>query len=278
MKKYSIHPLVAEELLKPTVRPRVDAYKNLIYLILHFPIFEHSHRTSISYEIDFIIGKNFLITAHYKPVTPLHEITKIFEVDSMMGEENLNKNTGLLVFFIIKQLYGFALRQLDHIQLKIDQIEDSIFKGHERDVVEVISQVRRDILDFHKAIHMHEHILHSLELVGKRFFGQEFIHYSNSMLGELSRITSHLVILKETIESLQNTNDSLLTDRANDIMRTLSILAFLTFPLMLFAALFSMDTIYTPIVGIKGDFWIIFGLMVLSTAVTIITFKRKKWL
>ncbi len=278
MRKYYIHPLVAEELLKPTLRPKVDVYKNFIYLILHFPIFEHDRKTSISYEIDFIIGKNFLITAHYKAIAPLHEITKIFEVGSMLGEDHFTKNTGVLVFFIIRQLYEFALRQLDHIQIKIDGIEENIFKNHEQEMVEVISCVRRDILDFQRSIYSHESILSSLGRAGEKFFGPDFIHYTNSMAGELIRIKNLLENCKATIESLQATNDSLLTDRTNDIMRTLSILAFLTFPLMLFAAIFSMNTASTPLLGIKGDFWIIIGMMLFATTGMILIFKRKRWL
>lgn len=279
MRKYSIHPLVAEELLKPTLRPKVDVYKNFIYLILHFPIFEHERKTSISYEIDFVIGKNFLITAHYKSIAPLHEITKIFEVGSMLGEDHFTKNTGVLVFFIIRQLYEFALRQLDHIQLKIDGIEENMFKDYEQEMVEVISCVRRDILDFQRSVYSHESILNSLGRAGEKFFGPDFIHYTNNMIGELIRIKSLLENCKATIESLQATNDSLLTDKTNDIMRTLTVMAFATFPLMLFAALFGMSNmVSTPIVGTKGDFWIILGLMLIAAGAMFVFFKRKKWL
>ncbi|MBI4692214.1 MAG: hypothetical protein HY773_02105 [Candidatus Terrybacteria bacterium] len=278
MQKYSIHPLVAEELLKPTIRPKVDVYKNFIYLIMHFPVFEQESKTSISYEIDFIIGKNFLITAHYKPITPLYELTKVFEVGSILGKDNMIKNPGLLVFFIIRQLYNFALRQLDHIQLKINNIEDNIFKGREAEMVEVISCVRRDTLDFQRSIYGHESILNSLELSGKEFFGQDFVHYINNISGELARVKNILNNCKETMESLQSTNDSLLTDKTNDIMRFLATLSFLTFPMMLLTALFSMGTVSTPILGIKGDFWIIVGIIILSITTMLIWFKQKKWI
>ncbi|MDP3726382.1 MAG: CorA family divalent cation transporter, partial [bacterium] len=57
--EYAIHPLIAEELCSPTLRPKVDVYSNFIYLILHFPTISHSHDGNTEYEIDFIIGKKF---------------------------------------------------------------------------------------------------------------------------------------------------------------------------------------------------------------------------
>jgi magnesium transporter len=279
MREYSIHPMVAEELLKPTLRAKVDIYKNFIYLIMHFPIFEPSKKTSMSCEIDFIIGENFLITAHYRTITPLHEIIKMFEVGSLIDRENLAKNPGIIVFYIVKHLYEFALRQLDHIQLKIDEIEENIFKHQEKEMVEIISVIHRDVLDFHRAIYAHESILSSFGAVGQKFFGSNFIHYTNVIFGELARVKSLLENCKATIESLQETNDSLLTDRVNDIMRTLTTVSFITFPLMLFAALFGMsNNVSMPIVGKRGDFWIILSIMLISASLLLLIFKRKKWL
>ena len=58
MEEYLIHPFVAEELLLPTVKPRVELYDDYIYLILHFPLQNILIQKSVMQEIDFIIGKN----------------------------------------------------------------------------------------------------------------------------------------------------------------------------------------------------------------------------
>jgi magnesium transporter len=232
----------------------------------------------MSCEIDFVIGKNFVITVHYRQIIPLYEIAKTLETNAILKDGNFTKNGGVLVFYIVRQLYDFAARQLDHIQLKINKIEDNIFKGREKEMVEGISYVRCDIIDFQRTIHAHKSVLYSLEPASVNLFGKEFVHYLNNMVGEFVKIKNHLAVIKETIVSLQDTNDSLLTDKANDTMKTLSIMAFLTFPLMLVAALFSMDTQFTPIIGVKGDFWIIVAMMLIGVLGMVVIFKRKKWL
>jgi magnesium transporter len=72
--EYNIHPLVAHELNIPTLRPKVDLYDNFIYLILHFPTFRNVDGKKVikQQEIDFIVGKNFLITTRYHAIDPLH--------------------------------------------------------------------------------------------------------------------------------------------------------------------------------------------------------------
>ena len=81
----------------------------------------------------------------------------------------------------------------------------------------------------------------------------------------------------DTIAELRATNDSLLNTKTNDIMRTLTIMAFTTFPLTLFASIFSMNTKVLPIVGMENDFWIIIGIMLLVMVSFYMYFRYKKW-
>src|SRR3989338_3836578 len=78
--EYNIDSLVAQELVGPSLRPKVEVYSNLIYLILHFPIVRRKQgkRFVEQQEIDFIIGKDFIITSRYDAVDPLHQFSKLF--------------------------------------------------------------------------------------------------------------------------------------------------------------------------------------------------------
>ncbi len=84
MEEYSLPSLVGEELVTQTLRSKVDLYDSLIYMILHFPVVNQKTRKSIEQEVDFVIGKNFIITAHYEMINPLHEFSKMFETDSVL--------------------------------------------------------------------------------------------------------------------------------------------------------------------------------------------------
>lgn len=280
MAKYSIHPLVAEELLKPTLRPRVDINKETIYLILHFPIYNNTKRQYNSCEIDFILGKNFLITVHYASIIPLYELAKIFEAEGMLGEKTLSRNSGVLFFHVIRQLYNFSENQLGIIQSKIDDISGKMFENKPTlyDLVRKISHTRIEVLDFKRIIQFHREVFGSLEYIALKKYGSDFTHYLNNINGEYLKLWNIVETYRINIESLQQTIDSLLSHRANDIMKVLTIMAFVTFPLMLITSMFGMNTSWLPIAGIKGDFWIILGIMLAITAAMFFFFKHKKWL
>ena len=97
----------------------------------------------------------------------------------------------------------------------------------------------------------------------------------------LKTIESKVFILegqKETLLDLRITNDSLLTTKTNEIMKILTIVAFITFPLTLIAGIFGMNAKYMPFVVHDKDFFIILGLMVVTVFIMFAYFKFKKWM
>lgn len=277
-KEYPIHPLIAEELISPTLRSKVDIYHNSIYLILHFSMFNPATQISNNCEVDFVVGKNFLITTMYKRLEPLEYIVKSANTKPAVREKYFQKHAGNLLFYILKELYEFSLRELDHIQVKINRVEEQIFDGAEKEVVRKISILKRDILDFRRAVCPHDSILKSFEEHGKNLFGKDYEPYLNVLSGEHAKVKNLMESSKEIIDSLHETNESLLTTKTNEIIKILTIMAFITFPLMLFSSLFGMNTKATPILGMTGDFWIIIFAMLLTTFGMFLYFKKKKWL
>ena len=120
-------------------------------------------------------------------------------------------------------------------------------------------------------------ILDSLKIRGVEFFGKKMRPYFMDIIGDYMRVWSLLENHIETIRALRETNDSLVSNRTNKIIRILTIFSVIVFPLTLLASIFGMNTRFLPLVGHEHDFWIIAGFMLLATLGMLIFFKRKKW-
>jgi len=278
MKEYSLNPNVAEDLLTPTFKPAVDLHKNFLYLILHFPALKHTHFNEKDQEIDFVIGKNFIITSRYETIDPVHKFSKEFEVSSILEKENINENAEYIFFLLMKKLYNSVNYELDSINDSLEDAEDMVFKGEEREMVKELSNISRDLLNFKQATNTHKETLESLKTVGKKFFEDDFLNHMNIIINDYRKIRHNIDINKESLKELQVTNDSLLSTKQNQIMMVLTIMALVTFPLSLIASVFGMNTKYMPIVGSANDFWIVVGIMVVLTMGMFLFFKYKKWL
>lgn len=275
--EFNIHPLAASELLVPTLRPKVDLYHNFIYLILHFPTISHKHDGGHDQEIDFVVGKNFLITTHYGHVDSLHEFSKVFEVNSILDKSDIGNHAGFLLFYMLKEFYKMLDSELDHISHDFFDIQTKIYRGKERDMVTTISHLNRDLLNFKQAIRPHKEVLESFELAGSKFFGKTFEYHLRTITGEYYKVSTILDGHRETLLELRDTNDSLLTTKTNEIMKTLTITTFSMLPATLIVGIFGMNT-DSPIADNPNAFWIILGAITVTVGSTYFFFKSKKWM
>ncbi len=280
--KYNIDLITANELLSPTIRPRVDVFSNYIYLILHFPVAhsleDKSNNVEKIQEVDFIIGKNFIITTRYSTVDALLEFSKAFEVESILDKSNMTDHAGFIFYYMIQYLYRSLMNRLENINDLMSDIERNIFEGKEKEMVREISKINRLLLNYKEATNLHLEILESFQHAGSNIFGEKFSYYLNGILGEYKKVRRTMMSEKEYLDELRETNDSLLTTKQNEIMKVLTIIAFITFPLNLIAAIFGMNTVNMPIVGHNYDFMIVLALMFILTSSIFVYFRYKKWL
>lgn len=274
--EFGIPPLMSEEFISETVRSKVDLYKDVIFLVLHFPIARHANNNKTEQEIDFVIGKNFLITIHYELINPLHKFSKKFEMDALL-DKNAGHHSGHLFYRVIKELYKNVMNELETINPDLKKIQHDIFEGREKEAVRTISDLNKHLIDYRQSMRFHHETLKSFESAGKKFFNEEFSFYLESTIGEFNKIKSILDNQWEVLTDLRETNDSLLSSKTNETMRILTIITFLLSPITVIASIFMMNTDFT-LIKTYNDFYIVLGAMVLTSITTFIFFRLKKWL
>lgn len=277
MEEFPIPSLVAEELLLPSTKARIERYEGLIYMILHFPALRHTHKTT-DQEIDFIVGENFIITTHYDTIDSLHEFSKVFQVNSVLGSESVvGKHGGFVLFYMLKRLYRSVEYEIDFIKRQMNDIENRIFSGEEKEMVEAISQTGRDLLNLRQIIEPHREVLKELEDVAVKIFGTYYAPYVRGLSNEYYRVHNHIMRGTEAMRELRETNNSLLSTKQNEIMKILTIMTSITAPLALITSLFGISSGYLPIVKNESGFWIIIAMMTAIAALLIFFFRYKRW-
>lgn len=278
--EFNLPSLVGEEILTSTLRSKVDLYDDLIYVILHFPTGTgETFAKAGEQEVDFILGKKFIITVRYELIDPIHEFAKLFEKNSLGSNERMMNHSGYLFMEMLKQFYRHSFHELESIGQSIREIEDRIFENKEESVVRDISKTGRRLLDFKQAIRFHEDVLRSYETSSIRFFGEEYGYYATLITSEFNKVNALLDSQRDVLAELQRTNDSLLSTKSNDIMKTFTIMTFVMVPLTIITGVFGMNT-SDGLIFIQDihDFFFVISAMVLTACVMFIFFRFRKWL
>lgn len=275
-KDYGLNSLVSHELSAPTIKSQVDLYQNFIYLILHFPSLRRKEEHD--QEIDFVVGKKFLITVHYGVSEVIHYVLKIFDTKATLNDGDFGTHAGFIFLFLLGKLYESIIHELNAVRESLSSIEERIYSGEEREMVVSISRVSRDLLCFKRSLSMHRDVLQSFEVAGKRLFGNAFAFHLRTLESNYYRVAHAVENNLAFISELRETNNALLSTKQNEIMKTLTILAFIALPATTVLSLFQINAVSRPIVGLPFDFWIL--LIIVCSVVLLLYswFKHKRWL
>ena len=276
-KKFNLHPLIIEEFSTPTLRPKASEYDNCLYLAIHIPLFDVENKTTYPGEIDIVICPNALITAHDTNIYQLTEFFKELRSNRKKREVFMSQSPGKLLHYIMEMLLESCFPKLDHISKKLDNVEDEIFAGHEKEMVFEISLAKRDILNFRRTMKPQRTVFESLAQKDYALIERDLKQYYQDLVGTNIRIWNNLESAKETIESLEATNNSLLSNKLDMTMKVLTIFSAIMLPLTVYSSIMAMS-VDVPLHHNSLAFWIHTGTMLMIAAITFIVFKLKKWL
>jgi len=278
--KFKFHPLDLRDahITKRAQRPQISPRDDYTFLVFLFPIYDRVTRSIIPAEIDFFIGPNFLITLHDNRLFILRDLFEQCLNYEYYRDQYIARGPAFLLFAILEKLLLHCFPMLDHLAEDNQKIEDKIFKNKEREMVKEILIIKRNITNFRSIMQSHRTIIRKLmELNVKYFRIENYKIYFEQLLVQTKDIWEILDGHKETIDTLQETNESAISFRINDVMKTLTLISVIFLPLTLISSIFGMNIDQIPIVNTPFGFWIILGIMTAILSIMLFIFKSKKW-
>jgi magnesium transporter len=242
-------------------------------MVLHFPLFNRQDRRIETGEIDILINNEYLVTSCLEH----QEVLDYFFQEEQQKQKDIHnesfRSPYLLLLKLIDHLWSACFPKLDHITDNLFKIESEIFLGNEKEMVKEISIVKRNIQNFRRIVQPQRTILESLASNKTFQSDQDLKIRTADIIGANIRVWHILENHKETIDSLEATNDSLFSYKLNETIKTLTIFSIVLLPGTLVTGIFGMNT-KIPINSYALILGIVFSLMLL----TFLLVKIKKWL
>jgi magnesium transporter len=240
--RFHFHPLDLDDLLSRIQRPKVDVYKDYLFIVLHFPVFDKENRITRPSETDIFIGENYVVTVDCSgDLKPLARFFQECDTDKRSRESYLGRSSGFLLYHILDRLVGSCFPILDKITQNIDDIEDIILTRPIPKTVREISLIRRDLISFRRVIHPQIAVIETLEKGEYPFLREEEEIYFGDIADHIRKIWGGLEDGKEVIDGLADTSNWLTSHRIQEIMRILTIIMGLLAPPTLIASIYGMN-------------------------------------
>lgn len=280
VREFGVSERIEAELLSPTPSPLVAGDDSSMLLVLHFP----THDAQIdgetkSQELDFVVGKHFILTVRYEVIAPLHHLKRLLETEALMtGGAPITTDVLLEILFV--HLYTAVRDHASRNAERLAAVERTMFSGQERQAVRAISEISRAFLHLDASLAAQQEPLSRFltSLEARNFFGSAFAERMTRITAQRAQV-SHLVHTHRAIAAeLRETNNALLSAKQNEIIQILTVVSFIFLPLALIAKIFAMKVDSMPLIHDPNGFWIILSIMFVIAAGLTLFVARKRWL
>jgi len=275
---YEFHALDLEDVMSRNQRPKIDEYDEYLFMVLHLPRFDKSIGRLNAAELNIFIGPDYVITLPNHPLKPVGRLFTRLSNSDELREQYFSKGAGYLLYEILSESFDYCFPILDKIGFKLDRLQNAIWDERSEDVARDISNVKQEIIAFRKIIKPERTTLRLLERARTRYLSEDLEVYFDDIVDSAERIWDQLDNYKEVVEALEQTNESVIAHKQNDILRVLTVFSVIMLPLTLISGIYGMNFVNIPFKGEPHGFYdVVIGMIVIA-GFMLGFFRLKRWI
>jgi magnesium transporter len=272
-KHFSFHHLLIEDILNTEQRAKSDSYEQQTSITLK--VLNKMEFESIEYEqISLVLGKNYIISFQEKEGDLFNKIRERLSVN---GSVIRSKNTEYLFYRLLDTIVDSYFIVLEKLGERIEVLEDNIYKPSKISV-QKIHALRKELIITRKNLYPLREALNKLIKDDIGVLSTEVERY-------LGDVYDHCIIVIETLESYRELSSGLtdfymstVSNRMNEVIKTLTIMSTIFIPLTFLVGVYGMNFTYMPEINNPYAYPIIWIIMILIALGMLLYFKAKKWL
>jgi magnesium transporter len=282
LQTFGFHPLAVDDALQESHVPKVDDWGQFLYIVLHAVVFdkdaqEGEHLDTL--EVDVFLGKNYIVTHHDKPIAAVDRVWSLCQRD----ERHLKGGADHLLYELVDGLVADYMPVVDEMDDAIDQIEDEVFDKPTPDTLERIFRLKRAVLHLRRIISPQREVLNRLARDDYPVIDAHDRIYFRDVYDHLVRLYDIIESLRDLVGGALDTYLSVINNRMNDIMKTLTVITTLFMPISFAAGFFGMNFFQPVQDPLKA--WTTSPVFILALAVMLLTpvsmyfwIRRRGWM
>jgi magnesium transporter len=277
---FGFHPLAIDDALQETHTPKIDDWGDYIYLVLNMMNYKRVDgifESSID-ELDIFLGRNYVITHHDQPMPAIEDAWSACQRD----QRHVQDGPDHLLYRIIDSLVMGYMPLVEEIDRQIDEIEDQVFDRPHRSTLEQIFALKRILLSMRRILLPQREVLNKLARDDYRVIDPKDRVFFRDIYDHLVRLHDLNENLRDLVGGAMDTYLSVINNRMNEVMKTLTVITTLFMPITFVTGFFGMN-FFEPIAHLTGwtsqqVFGVVLGIMLATPVLMFLWMRRRTWL
>lgn len=272
---FGIDPLVQEDILNTTQRPKVDDFSDYLFQIMKMLDYDRGKKEVKSEQVSLILGANYVITFQEQEGDVFEHVRqRIREGRGIIRK----KGADYLLYALSDAVVDHYFLVMEHLGEDIEEMEDDLLGNNGGDSLHAIQKLRKELIFLRKAVWPLRENLNILLRGGNPLIHKTTEPYLRDVYDHTIQVIETTETFRDLVAGLQDLYLSTVSNRMNQVMKVLTIIATIFIPLTFIAGVYGMNFDYMPETKVKAAYFIVLGVMVVLGIGMVIYFKRKKWL
>ncbi|MGS2761222.1 magnesium/cobalt transporter CorA [Sinomicrobium sp. M5D2P9] len=272
-KYYKWHPLVMEDIVDTFQRPKIDEFED--YLFVVFKMIYYEEERLVTEHLNLLIGKGYVVTFQESRADVFDDIRK--RIMENRGRVRGEKSDYLL-FVLLDAVVDHYFLVIETLGDKIEDLEDVLFEERDVDISKDILNLKKEILRIKRSVFPAREIVNRVEKTDFILIEEHTRNYYRDLYDHTIQVVEYVEVYREMILSLMEMYMGSISNKMNNVMKVLTVIATIFIPLTFIAGIYGMNFDNMPELHGKYSYFILMGVMLLIFIGMLLFFKKKKWL
>lgn len=272
---FAFHPLSVEDSMSTIQYPRIEPYDGYLYVVLHGIDFREAEHGFATHDVDFFLGRNFLVTVHdgySRSIAALREHCP--RNHNLMGEGPVG-----LFHRIVDAMVDHYRPEVEKLEEALDDIEDKVFTHDSQSLIREILEKKRDVSSLRRVVTPQRDVIGRLARREFVDIGSEMALRFRDVYDHLIRLNDEAFVFQDRITGILDAHLSNVSNHLNQVMKLLTVLTTVFMPLTLMSGLWGMNVPLPHFPGGEAlQFWWVAGIMLALIVVMLGFFRRMRWI
>lgn len=273
---FNIHSLTLEDILNPMHRPKIDEFEN--YLFIVFKMLYFSNDDSIIYEnVSMVVAKDYVLTFQESDGDVFDDLRdRILNIKGRIR----NLGTDYLMYAILDAIVDNYLNVIEAFGIKIEDLEAHIFatESNDKETPNHIQSIKQEILKIRRSIFPFREVVNRLDKIEIDIIDPKTHRYLRDLYDHIVHVSESVDLYREMVWSLMEMYMTIISNKMNEVMKVLTIIATIFIPLTFMAGVYGMNFDNIPELHYEYGYHMLWGVMAIIFILMLLYFRRKKWL
>ncbi|WGK64749.1 magnesium/cobalt transporter CorA [Croceiramulus getboli] len=273
-KHYDWHHLLMEDIANTRQRPKLDEYENYLFCVFKMLYYNREGELTIEH-LSLVLGSNYVVTFQEEEEDVFDDIR-----DRLRHAKGRIRGASAdyLFYALMDSVVDYYFVVLEELGERIERLENEVYGEVTDDTVRKIQELKREAVKIRRSIYPVREVLNKIEKTQHFLIEGQTMTYFRDLYDHTIQVIETIETYRDTISGLMDAYMSNVSNKMNQVMKVLTIIATIFIPLTFIAGIYGMNFEYIPELQWKYSYFVLWGIMIVVFLAMLYYFKRKKWL